>query len=137
VEDSRLIAVGTNQFRRHPPRFGTGVRFVGSEDCTISGCTFRDESDTGQKSGASLLELERCQRFAITGCAFADGAPYAIDATECKDVVITGCTAAETREPAVAKGALRFRGPGSGNRAALNRFSGEIINGPDAELDVE
>ena len=126
VEDSRLITIGTNHFRRHTPQYGTGVRLAGSEDCTISGCTFRDESEEGQESGASLLEIERCQRVAVTGCAFADGAPYGIDAEDCRDVIITGCSIAETRAKPVAKGALRFGGSGERNQQALNSISGAV-----------
>jgi len=137
VDDSSLITVGSNQFRRHTPRFGTGVRFVRSADCVISGCTFRDESEQGQKSGASLLELEACQRLAVSGCTFADGVPYGIDAKDCEDVIITGCTIAETRKPARAEGALRFGGEGSGNRAAVNRFKGAITVEPGAGLELE
>ena len=124
IEDSRLITVGSNHFRRHTPAFGTGVRLVRSQDCTITACTFRDESEQGQANGASLLEIVRCKRVAVTGCAFSDGVPYAIDADACDQVLVTGCTIAETREPARASGALRFGGSGSGNRVALNAITG-------------
>ena len=134
VQGSRLITVGSNHFRRHTPAFGTGVRFEDSQDCTISGCTFRDESESGQESGASLLELEACSRITVSGCSFADGAPYAIDAQDCSGIRITGNTSAETREKRAAKGALRFRGDGRGNLAALNLFGSGIEAEPSAGL---
>lgn len=136
VENSRLVSIGNNQFRRHTPKFGTGVRIVGSQDCTINGCTFRDEAPEGQASKASLLELERCERIAVTGCVFSDGAPYGIDANHCKDVLITSCTIAETRQEARAAGALRFGGEGERNRIALNAISGETEIGKQAGVEA-
>ncbi|MFT4550857.1 MAG: polygalacturonase [Verrucomicrobiales bacterium] len=132
IEQSRLITIGTNQFRRHTPQFGTGVRLIDSEDCTLTGCTFRDESEEGQKSGASLLEIVNCKRLAVSGCVFADGAPYAIDAKGCEDVIITGCTIAETRKEKRARGSLRFAGDGERNLIALNSISGPTEIAPEA-----
>jgi polygalacturonase len=132
IEDSRQISVGSNHFRRHTPEFGTGVRLVRSEDCTITGCTFRDESDVGQANAASLLEIDHCQRISVSGCALSDGVPFAIDANDCNQIIITGCTIAETREPPRASGALRIAGTGRGNRVALNAISGSIEIGAQA-----
>ena len=115
VEDSSMITVGSNHFRRHTPNFGTGVRFVNSQDCTITGCSFMEESAEGQKSGASLLELDDCQRIAITGCTLTNGLPYNLDANDCHDVLLTGCTMTETRETPKATAAINFTGKGSGN----------------------
>ncbi|MGI9242997.1 MAG: right-handed parallel beta-helix repeat-containing protein [Verrucomicrobiales bacterium] len=132
IEDSRLISIGSNHFRRHTPAFGTGVRLVRSQDCTISGCTFHDESEEGQASGASLLEIERCERVAVSGCSLSDGVPYGIDARASSQVVITGCTIAETREPPRASGALRFSGRGDGNQVALNSIAGNTEIAPES-----
>ena len=126
IEDSRLITIGSNHFRRHTPQSGTGVRLERSDDCSISGCTFRDESDIGQKSGASLLELKRCARINISGCNFVDGVPYGIDAADCRDVRITNCTVAETRAEKRAIRAVRFHGNGERNVAALNTLAGGV-----------
>ena len=126
IEDSRLISIGNNQFRRHTPSFGTGVRLESSQDCTINGCTFHDEAPEGQASGASLLELAACRRVSVTGCAISNGVPYGIDAQDCIDVLVTGCTIAESRQPPHAAGAVRFWGEGSGNRLSSNAISGKI-----------
>ena len=48
IEDSRLINVSGNTFRRHTPRYGTGVRFTGSSDITFTGCGIHDETAEGQ-----------------------------------------------------------------------------------------
>ncbi|MFT6179042.1 MAG: hypothetical protein ACJAQT_001585 [Akkermansiaceae bacterium] len=126
IEDSRLITIGSNNFRRHTEAGGTGVRLIDSQDCTISGCSFHDEALEGQKSGASLLELEDCQRIAVTGCNFSDGVPYGIDALNCRDVLVTGCTIADTRKTPRAKAAIRFTGTGSGNLIASCALHGEV-----------
>ena len=134
VEDSRLITVGSNHFRRHTPQFGTGVRFVRSADCTVSGCTFRDESEAGQASGASLLELDSCERIAVSGCSLVDGVPYGIDGKDCREVRITGCTVADTRAERKAVNSIRFHGKGAGNVAALSLFEGGVQVEPQAGL---
>jgi polygalacturonase len=136
VERSRLVTVGSNHFRRHTPASGTGVRLVGSEDCTISGSTFRDESEEGQASGASLLELEECRRVAVSGCVFTDGVPYGIDALNCSDIQVTGCIVADSREISRARGAVRFSGKGQRNGVALNNFPGKIEIAPDAGVKL-
>ncbi len=136
VEHSRLVTIGSNHFRRHTPASGTGVRLVGSEDCTISGSTFRDESSAGQVSGASLLELENCRRIAVSGCVFTDGVPYGIDAGNCSDIQVTGCVVAESRKAARARGAVRFSGQGKRNGLALNNFRGKIEVSPEAGVKL-
>jgi len=132
VEDSQMITVGSNHFRRHTDKAGTGVRFINSRDCTISGCSFLDESLEGQKSGASLLELRNCQRLAVTACTFTNGVPYGIDAGDCRDVLITGCTIAEERKIPAAKAAIRFHGTGEGNVASSCALRGEVSASPTA-----
>jgi hypothetical protein len=137
VEDSQMITVGSNHFRRHTEKAGTGVRFTNSRDCTISGCSFLDESVEGQKSGASLLELKNCQRLAVTGCTFTNGVPYGIDARDCRDVLITGCTIAETRKIPASTAAIHFQGTGEGNVASSCALRGEISASPTAGLTVK
>ncbi len=136
VENSQMITVGSNHFRRHTEKGGTGVRFTHSEDCAIAGCSFLDESLEGQKNGASLLELQNCQRLAVTGCTFTNGVPYGIDARDCRDVLVTGCTIAETRKEPAAKAAIRFHGTGEGNRASSCALRGEVSASATAGLSV-
>ena len=112
------------------------MRFSGSEDCTISGSTFRDESEEGQASGASLLELEECRRVAVSGCVFTDGVPYGIDALNCSDIQVTGCIVTEGREMPRARGAVRFSGKGQRNGVALNNLPGKIEISPDAGVKL-
>jgi polygalacturonase len=103
-----------------------GVRLIDSRDCTISGCSFHDESLEGQENGASLLELKNCQRIAVNGCNFSDGVPYGIDALDCDDVLVTGCTIADTRETSKAAASIRFKGQGSGNLIASCSLRGNV-----------
>ena len=73
IEDSRQINIGTNTFRRHTPKMGTGVRIVRSSDLTFNGCSVNDETVGGQTSGASLLELAECDRINVSGSQFLNG----------------------------------------------------------------
>ena len=136
VEGSSMINVGNNHFRRHTPSYGTGVRFTNSKDCTLTGCSFLEESPEQQKSGASLLELDGCKRLAITGCTFTNGLPHSINANDCHDVLINSCTLAETREKPLAKALVNFTGKGSGNSLTTSAVRGEVAAQPAAGLSV-
>jgi polygalacturonase len=120
IEDSRLINVSGNTFRRHTPSYGTGVRFVRSHDITFTGCGIHDETDAGQPGLNALLELEKCKRINITGSQFLNGAPAGIDATNCSHVIVTGCTLHDTRPKPIGRHAIRFTGKGRGNLIATN-----------------
>ncbi len=126
IEDSRLINIGTNTFRRHTPKLGTGVRIVGSSDITFSGCSIHDEEVNGQVSGASLLEIDSSERVTVSGSQFIDGVPCGIDVSNTSYVSVTGSTIHDSRETQKSKHAIRFTGPGQGNLVALNSigFSG-------------
>jgi len=136
VEDSSMITVGSNHFRRHTERYGTGVRLTNSRDCTITGCSFLEESSGEQKSGASLLELAECERITITGCTFTNGLPHAINATDCHRILITGCTLAETRDKPLAKAIVNFSGKGSGNLMTSSSFQGNTHAEPSAGFSL-
>jgi hypothetical protein len=120
IEDSRQINIGTNTFRRHTPRMGTGVRIVRSSDVTVTGCSILDEHPDGQPSGASLLEMVASQRINVSGCQLLNGVPCGIDATDCSHVSITGCTIHDTREQKKSLHAVRFTGRGHGNLVGMN-----------------
>jgi polygalacturonase len=120
IEDSRQINIGTNMFRRHTPKMGTGVRIVRSTDVTVTGCSILDEDPDGQSSGASLLELVESKRINVSGCQLLDASPYGIDAKDCSDVSITGCTIHDTREKKRSCHAIRFTGEGRGNLVGMN-----------------
>jgi parallel beta-helix repeat protein len=65
------------------------------------------------------LELSDCQRINISGSQFIDGAPYGIDVENSSQIQITSCTVTDNRTTPAAKGTIRFRGEGGGNRVAL------------------
>lgn len=133
VEKCTLTTIGTNSFRRHTGAAHAGVRLVSSLDTTIQGCTFMDESAEGQATGASLLELEDCERVQITGCQVVNGVPCGIDVVRGKQISITSCMVTESREKPVGAAAIRFRGEGADNRVALNTVSYPGGKGLDAE----
>ncbi len=126
VEDSRLINITSNNFRRHSPKYGTGVRLERSTDCLISSCQFNDEATNGQENKASLLEVDSCQRMNINGNQLLDGAPYGIDMNASSDVRITNCMITEQREKKVAKGAVRITGLGERNHMSSNTLLGAV-----------
>ena len=131
IEDSRLINVSGNTFRRHTPRYGTGVRFTGSKDITFTGCSILDETDLGQPDLTALLELDQCERINITGSQFINGA-IGVASRNSSHVTLTGNTLHDTRERPIAKHAIRFVGQGEGNAAAhnsLGQTSGKAIVG--------
>ena len=126
LEECSLITVTGNSFRRHTPRLYTGVRLVDSQDCILSGCSIRDDSEEGQKSGASLLELVRCQRVSVQGCQLIDAAPWAIDAEDCRELNINGCTLAGDLIKKRGEGSVRFRGRGSKNLISACQIDGAV-----------
>ena len=137
IEDSRLINVSGNTFRRHTPRYGTGVRFTDSSDITFTGCGIHDETAEGQPNLTALLELERCQRINISGSQFLNGA-IGVAGNNCSHVTLTGNTLHDTREQSTAQHAIRFTGPGEGNSAAHNSVgitSGKPIEGNVKTID--
>ncbi|MEZ6053773.1 MAG: right-handed parallel beta-helix repeat-containing protein [Planctomycetaceae bacterium] len=118
IEDSHHLTLSGNTFRRHAPFYGMGVRMERSHDITLTGCTLYDEHETGQESGASLLELVDCNRINITGCQLLDGIPCSIDAENCSNVTISSCTIHDTRAETKSIHAVRFMGEGTGNLIA-------------------
>ena len=137
IEDSRLINVSGNTFRRHTPRYGTGVRFTDSSDITFTGCGIHDETAEGQPNLTALLELERCQRINISGSQFLNGA-IGVAGNNCSHVTLTGNTLHDTHEQPTAQHAIRFTGPGEGNSAAHNSVgitSGKPIEGNVKTID--
>ena len=137
IEDSRLINVSGNTFRRHTPRYGTGVRFIDSSDITFTGCGIHDETAEGQPDLTALLELEHCQRINISGSQFLNGA-IGVAGNNCSHVILTGNTLHDTREQPTAQHAIRFTGPGEGNSAAHNSVgitSGKPIEGNVKTID--
>ena len=137
IEDSHLINVSGNTFRRHTPRYGTGVRFTGSSDITFTGCSIHDETAEGQPDLTALLELERCQRINISGSQFLNGS-IGVAGNNCSHVTLTGNTLHDTREQPTAQHAIRFTGPGEGNSAAHNsvgKTSGKPIEGNVTTID--
>ena len=126
VEHSSHLTIGTNSFRRHTPGMHTGIRLVSSRDCLINGCTVEDQDPAGQKTGLSLLELDRCLRINVSGCQFLGGVPYGVDARECSQTNISGCTFADWRVEKRTQGAIRFEGEGHTNLVTGNVIARDV-----------
>ena len=130
IEDSRLINISGNTFRRHTPRYGTGVRFTGCSDIAFTGCSILDETAESQPDLTALLELDRCKRINITGSQFLNGT-IGVAGKDCSHVTLTGNTLHDTRERPITKHAIRFTGEGEGNTAAHNSL------GPTSAKPIE
>ena len=131
IEDSRLINMSGNTFRRHTPKYGTGVRFVRSTDITFTGCAIHDETKEGQPDLPALLELDQCQRINITGSQFINGL-IGIAAKDASHITLSANTIHDTREKPIANHAIKFTGQGDGNLAAHNSmgsFNSKAIEG--------
>ena len=135
IEDSRLINVSGNTFRRHTPRYGTGVRFAGCRDITFTGCSILDETDGGQPGLTALLELDQCERINITGSQFLNGA-IGVAGTDCRHVTLTGNTLHDTRERPIAQHAIRFDGPGEGNTAMHNSLGSTTADAIEGNVNA-
>ena len=138
IEDSRLINVSGNTFRRHTPKYGTGVRFTNSADITFTGCAIHDETEEGQLGLTALLELADCQRINISGSQFLNGVPTGIIGNNSSHVAIIGCTVHDTREKPKAKHAIQFTGKGIGNLLANNsigKTTGKAISASGARTE--
>jgi len=136
IEGSSHINVTGNVFRRHTPRLFTGVRVEDSTDCVFSGCSFRDESEEGQKNGASLLELSECRRISVQGCQLIDGAPFGLDASSCSDVNVNGCTFGGDLIEKRGEGSIRFSGHGRNNLVTGCNIDGKTDIGDDSGVKV-
>lgn len=133
VEDCRDIVLGPNCFGHNPDysqdELCTGVRFVNSENCTISGMLIQD-CQAGQHTvpGAvpierqGLLELIRCRRVTISGTQVLEGTPNGIYLEDCSDTLITGSTVLDGRDPKHMTAAIRWTGKGHGNLIATSRL---------------
>ena len=136
LEDCSLITMTGNSFRRHTPRLCTGVRLVNSQDCVISGCSFRDESEEGQKSGASLLELNQCRRISVQSVQLLDGAPWGLDAVDCLEVNVNGCTFGGDLIRHRGEGSIRFSGKGEKNLISACQIDGAMKLDENAGVKV-
>ncbi|HVW00189.1 MAG TPA: right-handed parallel beta-helix repeat-containing protein [Planctomycetaceae bacterium] len=144
VEECRDIVLTGNCFGHNPDyepkELCTGVRFVDSTNCNLSGVLIQDCA-TGKHTVAdalntdrkALLELVRCQGFNMTGLQVLDGAPYGIWLEKCSEMLMTGCTVLENREEKLMKAAIRWNGEGRNNMIATSRLG----KGTDATVAAD
>ena len=128
VEDSRNVVVSGNSFDHNldyqPDELCTGLRFVRSEDCIVSGSMVQDLR-TDPVDGAlreGLVEVEGCQRVSLNGCQVLNGYPAGLFVVDSSDVTVTGCILMDTRVEEQMVVAVCWRGKGKGNLLASNRI---------------
>ena len=118
----------------HNPDYGTqelatGIRFVDSENCNITGLLIEDAA-AGQHTvdGAvpvvreGLLELVRCRRVNISGTQVLNPTPRGIYLEDCSDTLISGCTILDHRQPPRMRAAIHWIGAGVGNLVTASRI---------------
>ena len=119
IEDSRLINLSGNTFRRHTPRYGTGIRMENSSDISFTGCSILDETEKGEPRISALLEISDCERVNVNGCQFINGY-VGIEAEDCKNLNITGNTFHDSRETPISQHAIEAKGYSQMNLASSN-----------------
>jgi len=120
-DNCRQIIVGDNQFRRHTPNLGTGIRIAHSSDCVVNGCHVLDEADGGQASGKPLLHLEACRRVTLAATQLIGSGTVCLQVSDCRDVMVNACTiVAGADKPAGAT--IVWTGEGSGNQVQACRL---------------
>lgn len=126
VENSRNVVLGANAFGHNPDyrknELCTGVRFVDSQNCVLSGVLIQDcqagrhtVPAAGPLSRDGLLELVRCSGFNLTGVQVLDGSPHGMLLQDCSDTLLSGCTVLDQRETKLMMSAIQWTGSGSGN----------------------
>ena len=133
VERSSNIVLGSNCIG-HNPDYGTkelatGIRFVDSENCNITGLLIEDAA-AGEHTvdeavpivRDGLIELVRCRRVNISGTQVLNPTPRGIFLEDCSDTLITGCTVLDHRQPPQMQAAIFWIGEGEGNMIANSRI---------------
>ena len=70
----------------------------------------------------------RCGRVTVNACQITDGFPRGLYVRDSRRVTVTGCTIADTRDPAKNTEAVFWEGCGEGNR-----FSGNSVGPASGE----
>lgn len=133
IERSSNIVLGPNCIG-HNPDYGaqelaTGIRFVDSENCSVTGLLIED-ANAGQHTvdaavpivRDALIELVRCRRVNISGTQVLNPTPRGLWLEDCSDTLISGCTILDHRQPSQMQLAIDWRGDGSGNLIANSRI---------------
>ena len=115
VEDSSQIVFSGNHSRRHAPHYLCGWRIVNSSDCLISASSIHDDTETGQASDASLLEISDCERINVTGCQLLGGVPHGIAVQDSSFICVNATQVIDPREQTQMRSAIRFSGTGENN----------------------
>jgi hypothetical protein len=133
VEHSSNIVLGANCIG-HNPDYGTkelatGIRFVDSENCNITGLLIEDAeagAHTVDKAVPivrdGLIELVRCRRINLAGTQVLNPTPRGIFLEDCSDTLITGCTVLDHRQPPRMQTAIEWIGQGTGNMITSSRI---------------
>jgi hypothetical protein len=136
LEHCRNIVVSGNNFGHNPDyrdkMLCTGIRLDDCWDCLLTGLQIEDavegrhtvvDAQAIVRSG--VIELVNCTRVNCQGVQVKDGSPVGWLVQNGSDIVLTGCTVLETREPPLMDAALVWDGA-----AGRNLIQGCVANRP-------
>ncbi|RFC42970.1 MAG: Right handed beta helix region [Verrucomicrobia bacterium] len=83
----------------------------------------------------ALIEMNDCRRMVVNGCLFRDPCPVGIQAVDCSQVTLTGCQLHDTREKSLTRAAVVWKGTGTGNLMASNRFDAPVEREAGCEVE--
>jgi len=108
IENSRNIVVGPNSIGQMPDfnasGLGTGIRFVNSENCVLSGLQVQEDQARENEAPPvipekrdALVEWVNCRRFNMNGCQIIDGTPIGVLVQDCQTGSIQQCQIVDSR----------------------------------------
>ena len=83
-----------------------------------------------------MLELNACRRISVQGVQFLDGAPWGLDAVDCREVNVNGCTFGGDLIRNRGEGAIRFDGKGEKNLISACQIDGAMKLDENAGVKV-
>jgi hypothetical protein len=152
IEGSRNIVVGPHSIDHNPDykekELCTGVRIEGSRDVSLTGvmihaCMGGAHTAANVKSvpREGLVEIVDCDRVNMSGCSLLEGSPVGLFVRKSRNVLVTGCTIMDARNPPLAKHAVKWEGEGAGNAVMGCRvgssLQSSLLVDPQSKVDVQ
>jgi len=129
AEDCQNLVIGANCFGHNPDykdkELCTGIRLTGCRNCTLTGLQIQD-AQAGEHTVAEavpiqrqgLVELVNCQTISLTGMQVLEGNPFGVYVEDSSEVLMTGCTFLDGRDPRQTQASVKWVGTGRANMIA-------------------
>jgi hypothetical protein len=148
VDGSRNIVIGPHSIDHNPDykekELCTGVRIEKSRDVSltgvmVSGCQGGKHTVANvapiQREG--LLEIVDCDRVNVNGCSLLEGSPVGLFVRRSRNVLVTGCTIMDGRNPPLATHAVKWEGEGEGNAVQAGRVDSMLSIDAASKVEVQ